>query len=180
MAYLAVKPVRFDRSYAIGEIVPDGAVDPKMEKRLLDWGQIVKIAEPSDSGASNETVQKVLDNEQVNGLMGKSEEELTALAEKRGVELDGASNKADILARIICAELEREEAEDDGANDTPPNGDEKPPDNAQGNGQENTQANEENAPEGQETPPESEPRKHESPSTRRDISQAGKSQHKRK
>ncbi|MDR3148626.1 MAG: C2H2-type zinc finger protein [Oscillospiraceae bacterium] len=47
MAYVANKPVRFDKTYAIGEIIPDGVIDPKMEKRLLDWGKITKLAEPT-------------------------------------------------------------------------------------------------------------------------------------
>jgi len=43
MAYIANKPVRFDRNYAIGEVIPDRVIDPKMEKRLIAWGKIIYI-----------------------------------------------------------------------------------------------------------------------------------------
>ena len=67
MAYIANKPVRFDRTYAIGEVIPDEAIDPKMTRRLVEMGRIISIdlgtptapaqegAEdtPEDKGAAN-------------------------------------------------------------------------------------------------------------------------------
>mgnify|MGYP003571248488 CR=1 FL=1 len=41
MAYIANRPVRFDRDYRIGEIVPDAVIDPGMTRKLLDMGKII-------------------------------------------------------------------------------------------------------------------------------------------
>lgn len=43
MAYIANRPVRFDRSYAIGERIPDGVIDPKMTTKLIGMGRIIRI-----------------------------------------------------------------------------------------------------------------------------------------
>ena len=43
--YIAVSPVRFDRDYAIGEDIPEGAVDPKMEGRLVAQGKIQPVGD---------------------------------------------------------------------------------------------------------------------------------------
>ena len=42
MAYIATKPVRFDRDYAIGEIIPDEVIDPSMTIQLSQMGKILK------------------------------------------------------------------------------------------------------------------------------------------
>ena len=44
--YIARKPVRFDKDYAIGDVIPDEVIDMRMEKRLLDWGKIAKVSLP--------------------------------------------------------------------------------------------------------------------------------------
>lgn len=52
MAYIANRPVRFDRNYAIGETIPDGVIDPKMTTKLINMGRIIHIpdkAEPESS-----------------------------------------------------------------------------------------------------------------------------------
>jgi hypothetical protein len=45
-AYIATKPVRFDRDYAVGEIIPANVVYPKMAKRLIEWGKIQRMTIP--------------------------------------------------------------------------------------------------------------------------------------
>lgn len=40
MAYIALKPVRFDKDYAIGEIIPDGVVNPAIADRIMAWGKM--------------------------------------------------------------------------------------------------------------------------------------------
>ncbi len=50
MAFIANKPVRFDRTYAIGEVIPDDVIDPKMVRRLLDMGRILSVDLPAPSG----------------------------------------------------------------------------------------------------------------------------------
>lgn len=52
MTYIAQKPVRFDKTYAVGEIIPDGIVDPKMEKRLIEWGKISRSTATADTDTS--------------------------------------------------------------------------------------------------------------------------------
>ena len=43
MAYIANRPVRFDRNYAIGERIPDSVIDPKMTTKLISMGRIIRI-----------------------------------------------------------------------------------------------------------------------------------------
>ena len=57
MAYIANKPVRFDKDYSIGEIIPDGVIDPKMEKRLIDWGKIVQVKLPVNKEEPEENIK---------------------------------------------------------------------------------------------------------------------------
>lgn len=40
MAYIAIKPVRFDRRYSIGEIIPNAVVDPARAPKLQEMGLI--------------------------------------------------------------------------------------------------------------------------------------------
>lgn len=42
MAYIALKASRFDRKYAIGELIPDGVVDPRAAASLVAMGRIVR------------------------------------------------------------------------------------------------------------------------------------------
>lgn len=46
MAYIANRPLRFDRDYAVGEIVPLSVIDPAMEGRLVDTGRILRVDLP--------------------------------------------------------------------------------------------------------------------------------------
>lgn len=46
MAYIANRPVRFDRNYAIGEKIPDSVIDPKMTTKLISIGRIIRIPDP--------------------------------------------------------------------------------------------------------------------------------------
>lgn len=43
MAYIANKPVRFDRTYAVGEVIPDEVIDPKMTRKLVEMGRIISV-----------------------------------------------------------------------------------------------------------------------------------------
>ncbi len=43
--YIALKPGRFDRDYRAGETIPDGVIDPRSVKRLMDAGRIAKAEE---------------------------------------------------------------------------------------------------------------------------------------
>lgn len=52
MAYIANKPVRFDRNYAVGEVIPDAVIDPKMTRKLVEMGRIlcVDIRDKAETG----------------------------------------------------------------------------------------------------------------------------------
>lgn len=51
MAYIALKPVRFDRNYAVGERIPDGAVDAARAAALEAMRMIAKTA-PAEAAAA--------------------------------------------------------------------------------------------------------------------------------
>ena len=46
--YIAAKPVRFDRDYAVGETIPGGVIDRRNVKRLVEMGRIRVAAEQDD------------------------------------------------------------------------------------------------------------------------------------
>ncbi len=45
MAYIAAKPVRFDRRYSVGERIPDAVVDPARAPHLQAMGRIHPLPE---------------------------------------------------------------------------------------------------------------------------------------
>lgn len=45
MAYIAGKPVRFDRNYSVGERIPDSVIDPRAVPRLINMGRIIRTAD---------------------------------------------------------------------------------------------------------------------------------------
>ncbi|MBQ9633124.1 MAG: C2H2-type zinc finger protein [Lachnospiraceae bacterium] len=49
-AYIASRPVRFDKDYAIGEIIPESVIDPRMTSKLEGMGKITKIELPEEGG----------------------------------------------------------------------------------------------------------------------------------
>lgn len=51
MAYIANKPIRFDRDYHIGEIIPETVINPMMARKLTDMGKIICVTLPTDGGA---------------------------------------------------------------------------------------------------------------------------------
>ena len=51
MAYIANKPVRFDRDYKVGEIIPDAVIAPGMTRKLVEMGRILHIDLPQSGGA---------------------------------------------------------------------------------------------------------------------------------
>lgn len=58
MAYIANKPVRFDRAYGIGEVIPDAVIDPKMARRLADMGRILRVEIPRADEDAGEAAAK--------------------------------------------------------------------------------------------------------------------------
>lgn len=54
MAYIAIKPVRFDRRYSIGEIIPDAVVDPARAPKLQEMSLIQAAPEEAADAAEGE------------------------------------------------------------------------------------------------------------------------------
>lgn len=46
MAYIANKPVRFDRDYKIGEVIPEDVIAPGMTRKLMEMGRILRVDLP--------------------------------------------------------------------------------------------------------------------------------------
>ena len=65
MAYIANKPVRFDKDYSIGEIIPDEVIDSKMKKRLISWGKILCIGNENNKVDNQGGIQEKNDNAEV-------------------------------------------------------------------------------------------------------------------
>lgn len=55
MAYIANRPVRFDRNYAVGEIIPEEVIEPKMIRKLQDMGRILHVNLLDGTGSAEET-----------------------------------------------------------------------------------------------------------------------------
>ena len=53
-AYIASRPVRFDKDYAIGEIIPESVIDPGMTSKLEGMGRITKIELPDKKEGKEE------------------------------------------------------------------------------------------------------------------------------
>ena len=52
MAYIANKPVRFDRDYKVGEIIPDDVIAPSMTRKLVEMGRILCVDLPAPGGSA--------------------------------------------------------------------------------------------------------------------------------
>lgn len=87
MAYIALKPVRFSKNYAIDELIPDNEVSPAMEKNLIAMGMIAKVSEnpqnPSEN-APNLNEPNAGDKEPANGEGGENGQNIAAPDEGSG------------------------------------------------------------------------------------------------
>ena len=70
--YIALKPVKFDRNYSIGEKIPNGTISPKVVKRLLEQGRIAKI----DGGQADVDCEKCEHLTEVIQALGTSVESM--------------------------------------------------------------------------------------------------------
>jgi len=67
--YVAMKPVRFDRDYAIGEAIAAGAVAPGMARGLVGRGMIRPVPEAAgDRGAARAQAGAAAAEESAAGL----------------------------------------------------------------------------------------------------------------
>ena len=57
MAYIAEKPVRFDRSYSIGETIPDTVVDPARASQLRAMGLIRPVVQEIEASPAKDNIE---------------------------------------------------------------------------------------------------------------------------
>ena len=75
-AFVANKPVRFDRDYFIGEVIPEAVIEPSMVRRLMNTGRILCTSLPeegADAGTLPSTPQEGENNAAV-GTEAEGEE----------------------------------------------------------------------------------------------------------
>lgn len=129
MAYIASAPVRFDRDYKIGEIIPPEAIDPKRVNNLIRMGKIISADIPkpkqeadgtdgpksgpdnspedegpqADSAEPTEILPGSFDAEQ---LATWKNSELEKLAADLGVDISRARNKSERAQLIAAAKIQ--------------------------------------------------------------------------
>ena len=94
MAYIANRPVRFDRDYAIGERIPDGVIDPNMTETLIGMGRIIRIpdAEQQNTAVDNAGEPQSEDNSEGSINTQTDEENAT----------EGISDGAEDSEKFVC------------------------------------------------------------------------------
>lgn len=87
MAYIALKPIRFSKNYAIDEMIPDYEVSPAMEKKLIAMGMIAKVNEnpqnPSEN-SPNSSTPNADDKEPISGKADENGQNLANLDDESG------------------------------------------------------------------------------------------------
>lgn len=96
MAYIANRPVRFDRNYAIGETIPDNVIDPKMTTNLISMGRIIRIpdkAEPENSPIDSTERTSESENGDGKSTQGDTENDSDGNSDGVGGTDDGNGNE---------------------------------------------------------------------------------------
>lgn len=110
MAFIANKPVRFDRDYRVGEVIPQEVIDPKMVRKLIEIGKIVEIDLPAknepDMPTSGEPGEMLTGHLDTDTLMDWKNAELEKLAADLGVDISKAKSKAERVQLIAAAEVQ--------------------------------------------------------------------------
>lgn len=100
MAYIANRPVRFDKDYAVGEIIPETVIDPGMISKLEGMGKISKVTLPGEK-TETDTAQNT----------PQSGADLTA----DGGEEDKGTNMPTEIETVSTAKIEGENATEEKA-----------------------------------------------------------------
>ena len=110
MAFIANKPVRFDRDYRVGEVIPQEVIEPKMVRKLIEIGKIVEIDLPAknepDMPTSGEPGEMLTGHLDTDTLMDWKNAELEKLAADLGVDISKAKSKAERVQLIAAAEVQ--------------------------------------------------------------------------
>ena len=81
MPYIARKPTRFDRPYAIGERIPDGVVDPARAEGLIAMGRIQRVDDAEPDQPAGEAQEAAGATESAGGVNNAPAEPETAAGE---------------------------------------------------------------------------------------------------
>lgn len=120
MAYTALKPVRFDKDYIIGENIPDNVIDDSRVKDLVQMGLISKAPvspdnvvhvgrpkitleykETGENGQNQANTERVKTDYTVSKLNPMKKEQLIEIAHKMGIGLEDDLNKKEIIEVIL-------------------------------------------------------------------------------
>ena len=78
MAYIANKPVRFDRDYKVGEVIPDAVIAPGMTRKLMEMGRILHVDLPAPGGSAEDSPSPAPEDTQGGAEGGLTVEDLIA------------------------------------------------------------------------------------------------------
>ena len=70
--FIAIKPARFDRDYAVGEEVPADVIDPNRVKSLIDMGKIQRLVAAVVDEKETSASECAGDSFSENGVNGNS------------------------------------------------------------------------------------------------------------
>ncbi|MCX4371615.1 MAG: C2H2-type zinc finger protein [Dysosmobacter sp.] len=146
-AYIANKPVRFDRNYKVGEVIPDGVISPQMGRRLIEMGRILCVDLPdAPPGAEppQEDTQPPTGGGQGEGEVNP-QEETTPQQGGAGEPQDGADSEGE-------GNTQPETGSAGEGNSDPQSGAEKPQEGGEDTDKENTQGEAADAAEGNSDP----------------------------
>ena len=101
--YIATKPVRFDRNYAVGEEIPPHAIHPNVIKRLIEAGKIQRVPEEAPQqnllGGSLEESVAFVEN-----LLGITYDDPVPDLDERAKICKGRIVELEMLAERVAAE----------------------------------------------------------------------------
>lgn len=121
MSYIAVKPVKFDRQYAIGEEIPVSVVDPTRANDLIKMGLIdgdvpvIPVVEPVEAVVAKVEPEQEIAEESANesviydrtSLSRLKKDELVAIASGLiGQDIDADGETRNSLIDLIIAAQE--------------------------------------------------------------------------
>jgi len=94
--FVAMKPVRFDRNYAVGEVISGEVINPRNVKRLIDWGKIQQITESKPEPESGNGEQPAAEAQET-PTGGEAEAGDPNIQPEQKTPQDGAESVADAV-----------------------------------------------------------------------------------
>lgn len=120
MAYIAIRPVRFDKDYFIGETIPDEVIAESRAEALIKMGRITKVAAEANTGTDENKEDKNRANSahtedsRENTIYVKSkltlmnQESLFGIAKEMNIEVAENASKKELISAIMKAQDNQE------------------------------------------------------------------------